>query len=336
MSRTNDLNAFIDRAGWNGAARMVVAGDASNRRYERLTLGAETSIVMDAPPSKGEDVRPFIRIAGHLKTCGLSAPSILAADEVEGFLLLEDLGDDIYARVLERDATLEGRLYSAAVNVLVELHQHPAPALEPYDAATMTALSMLAFDWYLAGVDSVDTSARQRAETAIYAILEPILPSVMIQRDYHAENLLWLPERHGVARVGLLDFQDAMLGHPAYDMCSILLDARRDVPRDIHDAMLEHYIVTARVGDETAFRGAYWALALQRNLRIIGVFARLCLRDGKPHYVDLLPRVWSHVERALEEIGDAVLKKAVGGALPEPTSEIRERIKAQCATRQTP
>lgn len=336
MSRTDDLAAFIAHAGWADAAQSIVAGDASNRRYDRLRRADwETAIVMDAPPDRGEDVRPFVSIAQHLRACGLSAPQIIAQDAARGFLLLEDLGDDVFARVLERDGALENRLYSAAIDVLVHLHRQPAPDLAAYDAAVMTPLALLAFDWYADAAGACDASARSRAEDEVFRLLEPVSPSVLIQRDYHAENLIWLPERPGARAVGLLDFQDAMLGHPAYDLCSILLDARRDVSLDVQDAMLARYISGAGITDEAAFRRAYWALALQRNLRIVGVFARLCVRDGKPHYLGYLPRVWRYVEAALEALNDPALTVTIKGALPAPTEAICERIKAQCATRPT-
>lgn len=337
MSRDARAAKFLANAGWSGATRRTVAGDASNRRYDRLSKGAATVILMDAPPEKGEDVRPFVAITELLRTRGLSAPKIHAVDEANGFLLLEDLGDAGFARVLEASPELENRLYSAAIDVLVHLQSASAPDLPAYDTAMMTDRALLAFDWYqMAATGSVDDAARDAAAAAFTTLLEPILPSVLIQRDYHAENLIWLPEREGVARVGLLDYQDALIGHPAYDLCSILLDARRDVPDSVQEAMLARYIDAARVTDAAAFMRAYHALSLQRNMRIMGVFARLCVRDGKAHYVDLLPRVWRHVEAALDGLGDTPLNSAIRAALPAPSPEICERIKAQCATYQTP
>lgn len=337
MNRAARARQFLTDAGWSGAEQSVVAGDASNRRYDRLTLGRKTAILMDAPPEKGEDVRPFIAVTELLQARGLSAPDIYAADEADGFLLLEDLGDAIFARVLEAQPELENRLYSAAIDVLVHLHAAPAPALAPYDTAMMTDRALLAFDWYQkAASGRVDDGARRDVEMAISRVLEPVSATVLIQRDYHAENLIWLPEREGVARVGLLDYQDALLGHPAYDLCSILLDARRDVPGETQDAMLARYIAAAQVTDRAGFMRAYHALSLQRNLRIVGVFTRLCVRDGKAHYVDLLPRVWSYVEQALDRLGDPDLAELIRRALPAPTPNTCERIKAQCATSPTP
>ena len=231
--RQTILDTFLVQAAWDDALRKTIAGDASNRRYDRLIRNTgETAILMDAPPDKGEDVRPFVRMADYLRRCGLSAPRIYAQDDAHGFLLLEDLGDEIYARVLERSPDLENSLYKAATDVLTHLHAQPPLTLDAYDAPVMAELAAQSFDWYQLGTTgSVNADQRAHFHAEMQAQLAPLdeMPRVVIQRDYHAENLLWLPDRDGVKRVGLLDFQDAMLGHPAYDLVSVLQDARRDV-----------------------------------------------------------------------------------------------------------
>ncbi|GGM08148.1 aminoglycoside phosphotransferase [Pseudooceanicola nanhaiensis] len=332
---------FLAAQGHAETPRHPVSGDASNRRYERLGTGAGSVILMDAPPDKGEDVRPFIRIAAHLRTAGLAAPEIRAADEEQGFLLLEDLGDDLFARVLAplSGAALEEaemRLYSGAIDVLAALHKVPLPeGVAPYDAAVMTDMAALAFDWYLAGTDGTDPDARAAFHAAMRAELDTLdAPSVLILRDYHAENLLWMPGRTGLARIGLLDFQDAMAGHPAYDLVSLLQDARRDVSPGLETQMIARYC--AATGTEAeAFTRAYHLLGLQRNLRITGVFARLCLRDGKRHYPDLIPRVWGHVLKDLARPELAHLAPLVTGVLPEPTAERLQSLKDQCRSKPT-
>ncbi|MCR8825448.1 aminoglycoside phosphotransferase family protein [Pseudosulfitobacter koreensis] len=331
--RAGHMADFIAKAGWQSARRTTVAGDASNRRYDRLTEPeGGTAILMDAPPDKGEDVRPFVRIATFLRAQGLSAPAILAQDEAHGFLLLEDLGDDLFARVVQREPALELPLYQAATDVLIRLHSARPPALATYDADTMTPLAALAFDWYQAGATGVTNhAAKSRFSAGFRAALAPLdgASPVLIQRDYHAENLLWLPDRDGTARVGLLDFQDAMAGHPAYDLVSILQDARRDVPADIEAQMIARYTDATGL-DLTEFTRAYALLGLQRNLRILGVFARLCIRDGKAHYVDLIPRVWGHIQTNLNHPDAAPLVDLLAG-LPAPDAETLSRIKSQCA-----
>lgn len=330
------IAAFADAAGWGGADIAPLAGDASNRRYFRLTWphAGRTAVLMDAPPEKGEDIRPFLDIAGHLSGFGFSAPRILARDETAGLLLLEDLGDDLFARVLERRPEMENSLYSAAIDVLCALHTCPLPAVPAYDPARMAEFAALAFTWYLPGATGQTDDARARQfREALGQLLHRHSEEadVLVLRDYHAENLLWLPDREGVARVGLLDFQDAMAGHRAYDLVSLLQDARRDVPPGIEEAMLARYIAAAGVGD-APFRTAYALLGAQRNLRIVGVFARLCLRDGKRQYVDLLPRVWELLMRDLAHEALAPVRALLAETLPPPTPEILNRLKDQCAT----
>lgn len=338
--RAARITDFLARAGWSGAKLAHLAGDASNRRYFRLTggPGGQGAVLMDAPPERGEDVRPFIRIAHHLSSLGFSAPAILAEDSATGLLLLEDLGDALFARLLETAPELENSLHCGAIDVLAALHRAPPPeSLAAYDAPLMTRLAALAFDWYRPGATGDPGDPGDRLKTRFCAVLEPLLAhhaaecDVLILRDYHAENLLWLPDRTGLARIGLLDFQDALAGHPAYDLVSLLQDARRDVPARLEEAMLARYI-TATGQDTDSFVTAYRLLGAQRNLRILGVFARLCLRDGKPRYLDLIPRVWAHLQDDLAHPVLAPLRPILADALPAPTPSTLARLKDQCAT----
>ena len=336
-SRDKLAGAFLATTDWANCVRMPLAGDASNRRYDRLRCdGGESAVLMDAPPDKGEDVRPFVRIANHLCDAGLSAPRIFAQNPEQGFLLLEDLGDDLFARVVEDRPELETELYTAATDVLIKLHKVKLPELTLYNPARMADLAALAFDWYqLAASGTVDNDAKAYFQSEFAASLARHVsgPSVLIQRDYHAENLLWLPDRIGVARVGLLDFQDAMAGHPAYDLVSLLQDARREVPPSVETTMVDHYIRHTGVDPDT-FPASYAWLGVQRNLRILGVFSRLCLLGGKAHYVDLLPRVWDFVLRDIKHPTLAAIKPLILDSLPAPDADILERLKDQCATHQ--
>ena len=329
---------FLQSTPWSAARRDPLSGDASNRSYQRLVDGTRHAVLMNAPPERGEDTRPFVHIATHLSAIGLSAPRILAQDTTNGFLLLEDLGDDLFARVVAADPTKETPLYEAATDVLVHLHRADLlPGLVPYSPQVMVDMAALAYDWYLAGATGRDADAKATFTAAFRPLLEQHAAdqSVLIQRDYHAENLLWLPGRDGVARVGLLDFQDAMAGHPAYDLVSLLQDARRDVSPATEQHMIAHFI--RQTGhDEPAFRAAYSLLGAQRNLRILGVFARLCIRDGKPGYIDLIPRVWALLMRDLEHPALAPVAGLIAAALPAPSTEILQRLKSQCVTRQLP
>ena len=326
--------AFLASTPWSDAQIHFLAGDASNRKYYRLTRGGQTAILMDAPPDKGEDVRPFMRIAQFLTEHGFSAPIIHAEDKTHGFLVLEDLGDDLFARVIAAQPMHENKLYTCATELLVRLHEtHPPEGLESYTPETMGEMSILAVDWYATNSKTVDPDERTLFHKAIVDGLTLHAPEcdVLIQRDYHAENLLWLPERAGVAQVGLLDFQDAMLGHRAYDLVSLLQDARRDVPPAIERMMLDHYIAAAKQDRETFERAYYW-LGVQRNLRILGVFARLCIRDGKAGYIPLIPRVWAYLERGLKHPSLAKLRDHVQQSLPQPTPEILSKLTEKCAT----
>ncbi|KIC32868.1 aminoglycoside phosphotransferase family protein [Leisingera sp. ANG-S5] len=331
MSDRNSLcESFLSQTPYANWQRGPLAGDASNRRYERLTSAeGQTVVLMDAPPEKGEDIRPFVRIADYLRAQGLSAPEILAQDPENGFLLLEDLGDDLYARIIEREPVLERELYEAATDALVALHQAPMPELESYGPRLMAEMAGLAFSKYRAGIlGEGDADLQARFENQFEDILRETVKGdpVLVQRDYHAENLLWLPDRDGVARVGLLDFQDARAGHPAYDLVSLLQDARRDVPAGIEMQMVNRYIDGAGM-DDSGFRTAYTVLGVQRNLRILGVFARLCHDYGKPHYVDLIPRVWDHLIRGLEHSALAPVANLLRDSLPAPTPENLEKLR---------
>ncbi len=326
-SRSDKITAFLEASGWGQASRAPLAGDASNRRYERLSLNGAPAVLMDAPPEKGEDVRPFVEVARYLSGLGLSAPNIVAADEAHGFLLLEDLGDALFARAIPEDPSLEMPLYTAATDVLLTLHNAPPPStLKPYDATVMADMAALAHRWY-AGKEAGSFTESFRALLAEHVTDL----SVLIQRDYHAENLLWLPDRTGPARVGLLDFQDAMLGHPAYDLVSLLQDARRDVPPAVEVAMLKHYISSSG-SNRDCFERAYALLGVQRNLRILGVFGRLSLHYNKPHYVDFIPRVWGYLLRDLEHPALAPIRTQLLADLPEPSETLLRDLKEKCGT----
>ena len=322
---------FIQDIGWAQAQRSTVAGDASNRRYDRLTQpDGTTAILMDAPPDKGEDVRPFMRIAAHLLDQGISAPQVYEADPKTGFLLIEDLGNDLFARLMADDPARQFPLYRAATDLLIHLHSAPACELPLCDAAWLTQMTMPVFEWY---VPHSDPAAQQRFNDIFHPLSQHLdaAPKVTILRDFHAENLLWLPARSDVAKVGVLDFQDALIGHPAYDLVSILQDARRDVAPEIEAQMIDHYI--ARSGmDPKAFKSAYALLGTQRNLRILGIFARLCLQDGKAHYVDLIPRVWAYILRNLTDPALGPLATLITQTLPTPTPSFLEHLKSQCKT----
>lgn len=327
-------DAFLSKTEWAGAPRRPLAGDASNRRYERLNhpqTGA-TAVLMDAPSAHGNAIAPFVKIANFLLELGLSAPQILAQDAANGFLLLEDLGDALYSRVLADTPSEQTTLYAAATDVLSHLHKATPPAdLTRFSPAEMTQVACLPWDWYLTGIDAQNRAFQPQFVEIFQPLLEQFAAddSILLQRDYHADNLLWLPERQGIARVGLLDFQDAMRGHRAYDLVSLLQDARRDVSAQIEAQMVARYIGLNHL-NAAEFERAYALLGVQRNLRIVGVFARLCLRDGKPQYLHFMPRVWALLLRDLDHPALTALKEFVLSTLPEPTPERVQRLSDQC------
>ncbi len=295
-ARPAAIAAFLDGCGWGSAVREPLAADASFRRYQRLRRGAESAVLMDAPPDRME-VRPFLDVAATLQGWGYSAPAVLAAEPASGLVLLEDLGDDSYTRVAAQGGD-EADLYRHAVDLLVDLHRRPAAhlaGLPPYDMAFLLREVALVVDWYLPALTGTPVAEAVRADylSRWQDALGPVgrLPSVFTFRDYMADNLIWLPARNGIRRVGLLDFQDAVIGCPAYDLASLLEDIRRDVPRPLAENLIRRYI--DKTGVEAApLREAYAVLAAQRNAKIVGLFTRLWKRDGKPRYQDYLPRAW--------------------------------------------
>jgi len=293
--------AFLAACGWEGAEILPLAGDASFRRYFRVVHGNRSAVLMDAPPPH-EDPKPFIAVAEWLIGRGLSAPEILARDLDTGLLLLGDFGSARLRETLDRDPDRERELYELATDVLVHLHGHPPMGdLKPHGLKQWLEELELFTEWYCPAVGAKIDVAAYRA--AWRSVLEPVandgLGPVTVLRDYHAENIMLVEGREGVAHFGLLDFQDALAGHPAYDLASVLEDARRDVSPAIERAMIDHYIRATGRGQE--FERAYWALAAQRNTRILGVFTRLWKRDGKPGYRRFQPRMWGLLERDLAQ-----------------------------------
>jgi aminoglycoside/choline kinase family phosphotransferase len=292
---------FLAASGWGEAEILPLAGDASFRRYFRVVEDGRSAVLMDAPPPH-EDPRPFIAVAEWLLSRGLSAPEILARDLEKGLLLLGDFGSARLRETLDADPRRERELYELATDVLVHLHEHPPMAgLTPHGLDQWLEELKLFTDWYCPAVGiEVDVETyRQAWREALEPVAGDGLGPVTVLRDYHAENIMLVEGRDGVAHFGLLDFQDALAGHPAYDLASVLEDARRDVPPAIERAMIDRY--GRATGHGEAFERAYWALAAQRNTRILGVFTRLWKRDNKPHYRQFQPRMWGLLERDLEQ-----------------------------------
>jgi hypothetical protein len=290
---------FLAKHGWEGAEIRPLAGDASFRRYFRVHRGSETAVLMDAPPPH-EDPRPFVVVAEWLTEAGLSAPQILARDLERGLLLLDDLGDARLRETVDSAPERETQLYELAVDLLVHLHRRPPmPGLRPHGLDQWLDELTLFSDWYCPalGLDVDVEGFRNSWRAVLSEVADDGSAPVTVLRDFHAENIMLVGGREGIRHFGLLDFQDAVVGHPAYDLASVLEDARRDVTPSTERAMLDRYKEAAGCGE--AFESAYWSLAAQRNTRILGVFTRLWKRDGKPHYTGFQPRMWGLLERDL-------------------------------------
>jgi aminoglycoside/choline kinase family phosphotransferase len=318
------LDAFLDQAGWNGASVEPLAGDASFRRYFRVRRGEKCAMLMDAPPPN-EDPQPFLRAARWLDANGMRAPHILAEDAPRGLVLLEDFGEVRMREYLDSWPDDESEVYTAAIDALIELHRLPPGPFRDYSMSEYVREARLFTDWYCPAQNLYIDGAGFTA--AWEEVLSPLLPrqrpGVTVLRDYHAENLMLLGS---LGTQGLLDFQDALVGHPAYDLVSLLQDARRDVSPELEAEMFDYY--ARKTGARDDFLADYARLGAQRNAKIVGIFVRLWKRDGKPRYLAMIPRVWAAMERdlahpALEPVArwfDAnipdQLREAMGGDWP--------------------
>ena len=321
--RVQDM--FLYQAGWQSACKDPIAGDASTRTYTRLTKEEGASaILMD--DGLGRNTATFVRAADHFLNIGMSAPKTLHHDPETGFLLLEDFGENLFSKLIAHQPQLETSLYAAATDALTILHQHAPPDwAKTYDATMMADFIDITADAY--ANTAPEKPAWQQLKHALLDRLRAPLeaPNVLLHRDFHVENLVWLPDRQGVARVGLLDFQDALAGHIAYDLASLLQDARRDVPPALEAEMMDRFLRNSSC-DEAAFRAAYAAISAQRHIRILGIFASLAQTPCKRGYLKLIPRVWGYLQRCLDHPDLTDLRDAVMQTLPAPSADHLGRL----------
>lgn len=321
--REPEILGFLNQNTWSGAARNPVPGDASARRYERLWHNGKRAVLMDSPfcPKSvsdyaktgrlaGNNTAAFVCIAHALSMRGFGAPKILAADIERGLVLLEDLGDDLVAKVLARAPEREEEVYTRAVEVAAAIYRSSFEpklnafgarwSLGPYDFEAFMAEADLFLDWYIDG--PLSETARTQWREIWCEVLKPVFafPAGLALRDYHAENIFWHENKTGLAQIGLIDFQDAVFTHPAYDLVSLLEDARRDVSEDIVPQLIAHFCACAKIENDADFRAAYSVLGAQRNAKILGIFVRLSKRDNKHQYLEYLPRVRAHFSRDLK------------------------------------
>lgn len=358
VQRLQAIAAFLDaQPGWRDARIAYLQGDASPRSYARLTRAADgaTALLMDSPRQPdgppirnglpysriahlAEDVRPFSAIARALAAQGLSTPQSLAEDLDAGLMLIEDLGEHVFSVEVTRDSSLMRPLWTCAVEALAHLHRAPPPerlplpdgstyALPPYDRDALQIEVELLLDWYWPALHGAPCPADERAR--FLGLWDDVFtrlaaqPPAWVLRDFHSPNLIWLPDREGIRRAGVIDFQDAQRGPAAYDLASLLQDARVTVPAALESELLAHYCAQAKTlapgFDESGLRFAYAALSTQRNTKILGIFVRLARRDGKAQYLAHLPRIWGYLQRGLASAELSSLRAWYDEHFPPPT-----------------
>ncbi len=320
MTRDDLINNFLRTSGLKDCERIKIPGDASFRRYERIISGGREYILMDSPPDT-EDVKPFIKVGGILLNLNLSSPKIFYRDIDNGFLLLEDFGDNKFNNIFKKNPERQEELYKLAVNVLADIYNDRKTFDIPeYSKEKLISEAMLMPEWYLPLFGKFDEEKLNEVKTEYKNIISRTidklqLPNdVMVLRDYHADNLMLLEDRTEAQKVGLLDFQDALMGNAAYDLVSLLEDARRDVPSHIQEKMIKYFLQdTGYTIPPSKFINDYHILGAQRNLKIIGIFSRLKVRDGKEIYLPLIPRVKEYLKKDLRHESLNELREFLNG-----------------------
>ncbi|MDP4823657.1 MAG: tRNA (adenosine(37)-N6)-threonylcarbamoyltransferase complex ATPase subunit type 1 TsaE [Aestuariivirgaceae bacterium] len=355
LAKLAAIQGFLDKAGWGKAARRFLEGDASSRRYERLKLDGKPAVLMDMPERDdtkllkngrtysetaklAHSVTAAAAIARALKERGYSAPETYASDLAQGFLLTQDLGDQVYGRLMQQGADMREPM-GEAVAVLARLANESWPGelaagegkfhtVPAYDLQAYEIELDLFLEWFLPAVTGQAAQASVAWEFAVIwkKLLAPILaePPVLVLRDYHSPNLIWIPEREGLQRAGLIDTQDALMGHPAYDLGSLLQDARVSVAPETAAALLDHYCALRKAADprfdEASLRRACLILSTQRLLKVLGIFVRLSRRDGKHGYLRLIPNLMTYLTRNLADPELAQLAQWRQAHLPREVS----------------
>lgn len=301
---------FLNQQKFKKMDREKLKNDASFRTYERLTTDRGSFILMDAPPEK-EETLPFIKVSKFLRRNELSAPEVIAQDTNNGFLLLEDFGNDSFNNILNGNSELskeltEERIYEKAIDALIYLHKLPSPDIDlpRYNDAMLLKESTCFIDWYVSVLNE-ETSTKEMKEEFNLIIrhlmsLSKRFAEVVVHRDYHVDNLIWLNDKVAFRKVGMLDFQDAVIGSPIYDLISLLEDARRDVSPALADKMIKRYLKAFPTYLRKDFNAAYAILGVQRNLKIIGIFARQAAKYKNPKYLSMLPRLWRYIHNDLK------------------------------------
>ena len=324
VQRSILIDNFLRRSGWENAARSSLAVDASFRQYARITANKKTAILMDAPPKK-ESVSSFIKITEHLESLGYSVPHIFAKDIDFGFLLIEDLGNETFTQALSQKVD-ETQLYQSAIDVLINLHSREPSEVIPhglksYDYNTLISEVVLFVDWYI--VNLFGNEFAQKIRNDFLGIWDKLLSEIslseetLVLRDFHADNLMWLPNRDGIRKCGLLDYQDAVKGPAAYDIMSLLEDARRDLKNGKADELFDYYCGAFPKFNRTKFKKIYNILSAQRHCKVIGIFFRLAMRDSKLNYLKHIKRCWRLLEKVSKSPELKILDEWLNANIPE-------------------
>ena len=329
-ARNREIDGFLAGAGWRGASVEPLAADASFRRYLRVRCGTGTAVLMDAPPDR-EPVEPYAAIARHLVSLGFGAPRIAAADRATGLLLMEDLGDDTFTRLLAQGED-EAALYRLAVDTLIALHRLPPatavpPGLAPYSDDLLMAEADHLIDWYLPAIGLAADPGRRSAYGTRWreAFAEArAVPETLVLRDFHVDNLIRLEGRAGTDACGLVDIQDAVAGPASYDFVSLVQDARRDVRPALVRALRNRYLSAFPDLDPADFDRSCAVLGAQRHCKVIGIFTRLSRRDGKDGYLRHIPRVWRLLEEAVLHPALRPIRDWLDGTIPAAARTVPE------------
>jgi tRNA threonylcarbamoyl adenosine modification protein YjeE len=347
------IDRLLSGAGWAGASRSFMLGDASTRAYERLQKPDGTKAILMISPRRpdgpavrfgkpysaiarlAEDVTPFIAMSAALRQQDFSAPEVYACDEEAGLAIIEDLGTE----GILRDGQPDPDRYMMAAEALAVLHSRQLSdtvtygdgktyRIPPYDMDALLIEIELLNDWYAPYLGLTLSSGAKATFVNIWRrVLQEVIGSrpTWTLRDYHSPNVIWLDDREGIHKVGIIDFQDCVMGLPGYDVASLLQDARVTVSDQLELKLLSHYARIRRESDSgfdvTSFARQYAIMCAQRGTKVLGIFARLSRRDGKHQYLDHLPRIERYMAKALAHPQLAEVRSWYAQYMPHVTGD---------------
>ena len=318
------VRSFLESSGWASAEVTKVAGDLSARKYFRLRKGSNTAILMECASENDQSLPKFVMLSNWLRSLGLTAPEIYASDTQGGLAVMQDFGDSKLTTLIANDPDIQKPSYEDIVDTLITIRNaDPPDGLATPSAQDFCDATTLADTWYPGAASQALDAIRAKLETVLEETHK--ITATVSLRDFHADNIIWLGDNPPAQRAGLLDFQDAILTHPAYDLMSLLTDARTDVSKELSEHITQLYC--RRTGDDVAETSeAIAALGVQRNLRILGIFTSAAKRDAKPHHLPALPRVYAHLMTCASHPALSSFATTLRAALPEPTPDYLAEI----------